>query len=92
MVGQRLQPLQAHEQGERAVRWIVHQFGPPHTADHPMLGPHSGLGTAGTEQAAAITATVTHFNATSDTGFWYPSCFTAPTLTGVPCLQPAQLY
>ena len=38
----------------------------PHEWLHHMLGPHSGLGMEGTEQAAAITAIVTRFNAISD--------------------------
>ena len=38
----------------------------PHEWLHHMLGPHSGLGVEGTEQAAAIMAIVTRFNAISD--------------------------
>jgi uncharacterized protein len=38
----------------------------PHEWLHHMLGPHSGLGMEGSEQAAAIMAVVTRFNAISN--------------------------
>jgi uncharacterized protein len=38
----------------------------PHEWLHHMLGPHSGLGMEGTEQAAAIMAIVVRFNAISE--------------------------
>ena len=38
----------------------------PHQWLHDMLGPHSGLGMEGTEQAAAIMAIVARFNAISE--------------------------